>query len=485
MNSRWSDTDADRAITRYAAIGVGADVALRVYTSRLLGADPRLVLHGGGNTSVKTEATDLLGDRVAVLCVKGSGWDMAAIEPAGHPAVRLAPLLRARALEALGDEEMVNLQRTNLLDAGAPNPSVETLLHAFLPHTFIDHTHAGAVLALTDQPDGAALAEEVFGARAALVPYIMPGFRLAKCAAEIYEANPGVEGLVLLKHGIFSFGATAREAYERMIALVSLAENRLAKGRRTLVQVQAPVSVPPRADAAPALRGALAVDLGGGAFQRWVLDFRSDSAILAYIGGEALARYSQAGVVTPDHVIRTKGWPLIVTASADGGIDAFQAAAASAVTDFAGRYRAYFQRNNAGRTPPKQALDAVPRVVLVPGLGLFGVGKSAGEAAIAADIAVSAVQTITDAEAVGRFESISEADLFDLEYWSLEQAKLGKGGEKPLARQVVLVTGPSAPPPPRPFSARAPKSCWSILTRRQRQKRRRGSAPWFWASLAT
>src|SRR6202051_2594181 len=231
MQSAWSDRDADAAVARYA--NLGRDLALRVYTTRLLGKDSRLVLHGGGNTSVKTDIADLNGDAVEVLCVKGSGWDMGGIEPAGLPAVRLAPLLKLRARESLSDEEMVRLQRTNLIDPAAPNPSVEALLHAFIPHKFIDHTHSTAVLALTDQPDGEALCREVYGARVGYIPYVMPGFGLAKAAAEAFDADPSVEGLVLVKHGIFSFGADARQAYERMIELVTLAEERLARQRKS------------------------------------------------------------------------------------------------------------------------------------------------------------------------------------------------------------------------------------------------------------
>src|SRR5437764_4810641 len=220
MQSLWSDSDAEAMVARYAASGVGRDLALRVYTSRLLGGDPRLVLHGGGNTSVKTVLPDLVGEPVEVLCVKGSGWDMADIEPPGLPAVRLAPIRKLRQREALADEDMVKIQRANLLDPGAPNPSVETLLHAFLPHKFVDHTHATAVLSLADQPDAAERLADLYGPKIGIVPYIMPGFLLAKAAAEAYEADPGVEGLVLIKHGVFSFGAEAREAYERMIEIV-------------------------------------------------------------------------------------------------------------------------------------------------------------------------------------------------------------------------------------------------------------------------
>ncbi|HEY1260354.1 MAG TPA: class II aldolase/adducin family protein, partial [Stellaceae bacterium] len=223
MQSSWSDAEAERLVEHYTGRGVPRDIALRVYTSRLLGGEPKLVLHGGGNTSVKTVIKDLLDKEVEVLCVKGSGWDMAAIEPAGLPAVRLAPLRKLRGRATLPDEEMVRVQRANLIDPGAPNPSVETLLHAFLPHKFVDHTHSTAVLSIADQPDAVERCGDLYGGRLGLVPYIMPGFLLAKAAAEAFERDPAVEGLVLLKHGIFTFGDTAQEAYERMIDAVSLA----------------------------------------------------------------------------------------------------------------------------------------------------------------------------------------------------------------------------------------------------------------------
>jgi len=210
MESRYVERDADAMVARYADDGVTRDVALRVYTTRLLGQDPRLVLHGGGNTSVKTVVPDLAGAETQVLCVKGTGWDMGTMEPAGMPAVRLAPLLKLRERAAVADEEMVRFQRANLIDPMAPNPSVETLLHAFVPHAFVDHTHATAILSLTDQPDGEDICAALFDGRMGIVPYIMPGFALAKKSAEVFEANPQAEGLILHKHGIFTFGAGAQ-----------------------------------------------------------------------------------------------------------------------------------------------------------------------------------------------------------------------------------------------------------------------------------
>jgi rhamnose utilization protein RhaD (predicted bifunctional aldolase and dehydrogenase)/NAD(P)-dependent dehydrogenase (short-subunit alcohol dehydrogenase family) len=444
MKSGFVARDAQALVERYARAGIGADLAHRIYTSRLLGREPKLVLHGGGNTSVKTRQRDLLGEEVEVLCVKGSGGDLAAIEPAGLPAVRLDRLLKLRARTSLSDEDMVRIQRENLLDPMAPNPSVETLLHAFLPHKFVDHTHSTAVLSLIDQRDGAALCAETYGGRVGFVPYVMPGFALARLAAEIYQSAPAVEGLILYKHGIFTFGETAEEAYTRMIELVTRAEERLARNRSAVFETaHLPQAAAPLTVVAPILRGTCSAkdERGEGAWRRLILDFRATPDILNFVNGAELARYSQAGVVTPDHTIRTKNWPLLLRAPDDGRLDSFKRSAQKSVLGFIERYKDYFTRNNIRVGSIKRMLDPLPRVALVPGLGLFGLGRTKKDARIAADIAESAIATITDAEAIGRFESIPEADMFDMEYWSLEQAKLGTVEEKPLAGQVAVVTG--------------------------------------------
>jgi rhamnose utilization protein RhaD (predicted bifunctional aldolase and dehydrogenase)/NAD(P)-dependent dehydrogenase (short-subunit alcohol dehydrogenase family) len=444
MRSGWVDSEAQAAIDRYAAQGVGRDLAVRVYTTRLLGRDPKLVLHGGGNTSVKTILPDLLGEEVAVLCVKGSGADMAVIEPAGLPAVRLDRLRKLRARTELTDEDMVRVQRENLLEPAAPNPSVETLLHAFLPHRFVDHTHANAILSLVDQPDGEAICADLYDGRMSVVPYVMPGFALAKMAADVYDAKPDVEGLILHKHGIFTFGDSARDAYERMIALVTLAEGRLQRNRTAVfVTAQLPQAIAPLSVVAPILRGACSRKDAKieGAWRRLILDFRTGPEIMNFVGGADIARYSQAGVVTPDHTIRTKNWPLVVAAPENGKADDFKRAAHAAVKAFVEHYEDYFTRQNARVGGIKKALDPLPRVALVPGLGLFGLGRSKKDARVAADLAQCAVEVIADAEAIGRFESISEAEMFDMEYWSLEQAKLSAAAEKPLAGQIAVVTG--------------------------------------------
>jgi rhamnose utilization protein RhaD (predicted bifunctional aldolase and dehydrogenase)/NAD(P)-dependent dehydrogenase (short-subunit alcohol dehydrogenase family) len=452
--NRWSDADAAAAVATYGAQGIGEALALRTYSARLLGADPQLVLHGGGNTSVKTTVSGLLGETIPVLCVKGSGWDLATIEPPGHPAVRLEPLRALRALEALSDEAMVAAQRNNLIDPAAPNPSVEALLHAFLPHTFVDHTHSSALLALADQPDAAEVCRRVYGERVVLVPYVMPGFALAKACADLYEqaaeraAANGVEleGMVLLQHGLFSFGATARQSYERMIELVTLAEQHLASGQCALQPAVLAARSAPASRLLPRLRGAIGrAAAAAGVRRHWLLDLRDTPLARSVSDDLRLDDWARRGVATPDHVIRTKAHPLVLPpAPADDDREALAAWCAAldpALAAYAADYRACFERQNALVGGIKKPLDPLPRVVAIPGLGLVGLGRSAADAAVTADIAEAWATTLLAAESIGRFAPVGEADTFAMEYWSLEQAKLGKAAEKPLARTVVLVTG--------------------------------------------
>jgi rhamnose utilization protein RhaD (predicted bifunctional aldolase and dehydrogenase)/NAD(P)-dependent dehydrogenase (short-subunit alcohol dehydrogenase family) len=441
MQSRWSDQDARDYVERYAnAPHSNEDVALRVYSSRLIGREPSLVLHGGGNTSVKTDLIDDTGAPVEVLCVKGSGWDLGDIEPAGLPAVRLSTLTGLRALEAMTDEDMVNAQRTRLLDASAPNPSVETLLHAFLPAKFIDHSHADAILACVDQPEAARICASLFGDRLALVPYVMPGFALAKLAAEVADAHPMAEGLLLLQHGLFTWGASARESYERHVWAVDAAERYIGSWQQ---------AQPPPASAAPSvvpsrfypeLRGRL-----GEGQRRYFFDMRSSEAIRRFVDREDLAAVSQRGPVTPDHVIRTKATPLLLDLRGHQP-SAIGSEIERALAEFRAAYRGYVARQAAARPQradrPITALDPDPRVILAPGAGvLIGVGSSPKAARVAADLYEHTIDVIEAAEAIGSYQALPESDLFDMEYWSLEQAKLGKGQPRPLDGRIVLVSG--------------------------------------------
>ena len=443
MKSGWVDRDAEAVVADGAKAGIDPDLSLRVYTTRLLGRDPKLVLHGGGNTSLKTTMRDPLGAEVEVLRVKASGADMASIELAGFPALRLEPMQALRALETIGDEELIGIERANLIDARAPNPSVEVMLHAFLPHKFIDHTHATAVLSVVDQPRGEQICAEVFGDRMAFVPYLLPGFGLAKKAIEVFERSPSCECLILSKHGLVTFGVTAREAYERMIAFVSRAEDFIARSRKSVIVGQPARRPPPVADVAPIVRGVCSEkdEKAEGAWRRLVLEFRTGNAILDFLNAKDLQRLSEAGVITPDHTIRTKNWPLLLSAPESERMGEFARSAREKAKEFTMRYCEYFARHNKRVVGSKRALDPLPRLVLVPGLGLFGLGRTRGDAVIAADIAEAWIECLTDAEAIGRFESISEADMFDCEYWPLEQAKLGARKEPPLTGQVAAITG--------------------------------------------
>jgi len=443
MKNLWTDSDAEAMVAAYAAKGVDRELALRVYTTRLLGGDPRLVLHGGGNTSVKLTATDLVGDTWDVLCVKGSGWDMAVIEPAGLPAVKLQPLLKARALERLSDEDMVALQRANLIDPGSPNPSVETLLHAFLPHKFVDHTHSTAVLAIVDQgEDSEQLIAKVFGPKMGYVPYIKPGFDLAKAAAEIYERDPSVEGLILDKHGIFTFAETAKEAYGLMIHWVTVAEDHVAANRKPAApRAMLPATLADPAAIAPMLRGAVAARYAEGRIDRMVSDFRTSPAILDFLARADLDRLAARGVSTPDLSIRIKTGPVVLPAPDAGDLAGYRAAAENAIADYVRDYERYFTENDARDDVRRTMLDPMPRLSLVPGLGMFGHGRTLKDARIASDVGEMWIEAVSGAEAIGDFRPLAKSDLFELEYWSLEQAKLAGNKPKPLTGQVALITG--------------------------------------------
>ena len=440
MENLWSQKEAEELVKYYRGQGVGRDIAMRVYSSRLLGGVPDLVLHGGGNVSVKTQEKNLLGQTVEVLRVKGSGWNMDTIEPDGLPAVRLKPLQDSIALDNLSDLDMVNLHRTSLVNSSAPNPSVETLLHAFLPHKFVDHTHSNAILALTDQVNGAQMCEEIFGSRAALVPYIMPGFQLAKSALDVFRASPNSEGLILLKHGIFTFGETAEESYNRMIELVTLAESNIPDSAVSDVK-PIPDSVPSH-DIGPVIRGrCLVSDRENGEARPFVVSFRTSPAIRSYSLSKEAPRLVMSGPVTPDLVIRTKPWPLLLDAPKIDELSNWADYFGRKLQDYGKHYHDYFARNNSNQQTPKIPLDPLPRVILVKDIGLFALGKDLKTAKIVADLAETNIQVASDAERVGEFESISEKEIFDIEYWPLEQAKLGGAARSKLSGKVVVVTG--------------------------------------------
>ncbi len=436
IRNQWSDEVAKEWCDVAPQTPADQVLALRVYTSRLIGMEPDLVMHGGGNTSVKVRRKNLFGDMEDVLHVKGSGWNLEVIEAAGLPGVRLEPLKRLRTLDVLSDEDMVNVQRNNLLDSAAPNPSVETLLHAYLPHRFVDHTHATAFLVLANLPNAAERCREIFGDRLGVVPYIMPGFNLAKAAADIYDANPDVEGLLLLQHGHFAFGDTARQSYERIIEHTNLAAAALNLDGPTDIAARDYDALP---DAVVDLRGALA-QCGGGSdtVPMPILDVRANHSILEFLERRDIAQLLSRGVASPDHVIRIKGRPLHLQRSTwKQGAAAISAAIASFQQD----YKTYYRREVARSSQSKTMLSSLPSLVWMEGVGIIGVGASAKAASVAADLGVQNARVRSVGEDQGGFHPVNEADLFDLEYWSLEQAKLGKSKPPVMTGKVVIITG--------------------------------------------
>ncbi|TSA11142.1 MAG: bifunctional aldolase/short-chain dehydrogenase [Betaproteobacteria bacterium] len=415
MLNLWNDTEAAK---------YDSELGLRVYTSRLLGRDKTLVLHGGGNTSVKLVQKNLFGANENVLYIKGSGWDLETMEAAGFAPVQLDYLRQLAQLDTLTDTQMANELATHLLKASAPAPSVETILHACLPHKFVDHTHADAVLAITDTTDGERRTRALYGDSVVIIPYVMPGFDLAKLCATEYPRQAGANtiGMVLLNHGIFSFGDSARQSYERMIELVGRAEDFLKKNGAWEIPTRG--VRPARIDMLrqAQLRRALSTVAGA----PMVMATHSDDDCLAFAQRTDLSTLSQQGPVTPDHIIRTKRVPML-----GGNVEAY-----------ARDYKTYFDEHAPAAKEAKTMLDPAPRMVLDPAFGLATAGRSAKDAAIVAELYLHSMQVMQRAQVLGGYRALAARELFEVEYWDLEQAKLRKGGTPPLfAGEIALVTG--------------------------------------------
>jgi rhamnulose-1-phosphate aldolase/alcohol dehydrogenase len=429
MQNRWSESDARDL----------QGIDLLVYVSRLMGQDPALVLWGGGNTSLKQDEIDFRGRETRVLRVKGSGSDMKAVQPRDFPGVRMEDVLPLIEREAMPDEEMVAYLARTLMEPESPRPSIETLLHTWIPRAFVLHSHADAILSLTNVASGDAHVRRCLGKEVAIVPYRRPGFGLAKQVALAYQERPEVRGVVLMNHGLITWAEDAREAYDTHIEMVSRAEAYTSPGDR---RVFGPVRRPPleedarravAAAVAPAIRGAVS------GRQRAVLRFDDSPAVLDFLACEDAAALSQVGAATPDHMLNTKRLPLWLEVADPGNAEGLAAAARKAIARYADEHIAYVERHNRAGLP---TLDPYPRVILVPGVGMWTTGKDAGPAVIPAEIYQHTIGVIAGAQAVDRYASLSEADAFDAEYWPLELYKLTLlPPEKELARRVALVTG--------------------------------------------
>ncbi len=437
MKNNWSNLEAQKYIKKYKKLGHSKDMALRVYTTRLLGRNSELVLHGGGNTSVKTSIKDIDGKNYDVLCVKGSGWDMAEIEPAGLPAVKLNSLLALKNKKYLSDEDMVAYQKRNLIDIKSPNPSVETFLHAFLPFKFVDHTHSDAIMDITNRSNGKELCKKIFGSKVSIVPYVMPGFGLSQKINEVYKKNPDINCLILLNHGIFTFDDDAKKSYDLMIKYVSIAEKTIKKlKRKKIKQIKNYNFKFKPHEIAPILRGLLSEDKD----QKFILNYRTNKNLNYFINGQDVKRYSGIGTATPDHVIRVKPFPLVITPKENSTIEDFKKLAEKSFNDYRKKYVRYFNTNKKKVKGKKTMLDTSPRVILVQNVGLFSVGDSLKASKIAGDLTETNARVISSVEETTKYKFIPEKDLFDVEYWSLEQAKIKKA-KKILQGNVVVITG--------------------------------------------
>lgn len=445
MKNRFDEAQAKAFVAQSPSLS--EELALRLYTSRLIGRDPDLVLHGGGNTSVKLKETNLLGEERELLYVKGSGADLADLGSEGLVGLELRGLQKLSALEGLSDEEMENQLQVHKVHFRSPDPSVEALLHAFLPHRYVDHTHAQSILILTSQREGEALVAEALGPGVGVLPYLRSGFPLAKAALALYEKNPHLEAIVLMNHGIFTFGAEARVSYERMIQLVQKAEAYLEK------RLQAKPLCHPRVDAKPlpdvalatarvaaVIRGACAYRDPGGHLRRFHVEVRSTPEMVAASRSAEAPELCLSFALTPDHLIWTKNRAVWLESVPEED-ESLKSLVRQAVDAYVRDYDRYFETCSQSQGTKPEKLDPYPRIFLVSGIGLIALGSTRRAARIAADIAESSFRAKCRAMALGGYLPLDESHVFDMEYWVLQQKKLLRAAPPPLQGQVAVVTG--------------------------------------------
>lgn len=417
MNSLWNDKEAAQCKD---------ELALRVYSSRLLGRNPDLVLHGGGNTSVKITEKNILGQEEELLYVKGSGWDLATIEAPGFPAVKLEHLVALSKLDSLSDPQMVNELKTHMTSASAPTPSVEAILHAILPFKYVDHTHADAVVTVTNTPTGLERIQKIYGERVVIVPYVMPGFDLAGVCAKEFEKqrNEKTIGMVLMNHGIFSFADDAKTSYQRMIELVSMAEDYLKSNKAWQLDIKKSERT---TDSETVIKIAeLRKQLSVAKQNPMILTTTINDEVDTFLARDDLDAISQQGPATPDHVIRTKQLPML----------------GNNLEQYISNYKKYFDTHSSNVKTPVTMLDPVPRVILDKDIGMCTLGDNITGANIVRDLYQHTIEIIQRSTLLDKFQALPSQDIFEVEYWDLEQAKLKKGGNKPeFTGEVALVTG--------------------------------------------
>lgn len=414
MKNLWSDAEASSILND--------DLALRVYTSRLLGQEDSLVLHGGGNTSVKSTEVNFFGEEVETLYIKGSGWDLKTIEKEGFSPVDQKTCLKLSEKASMTDTEMVTQLRLALLNPSAPDGSIETLVHASIPYKFIDHTHADAILVMTNSPEGMKALEATFPDFLVL-PYVMPGFDLAKQIQEAVQAGQieGKIGIILLSHGIFTFADDAKLSYDRMIESVSRAEKVIASFKSDAKETAAP-------EVDPLVIAAIRSEVSKlrGCAQTLRIDQGADALALATHPNAS--DIGTRGPMTPDHTIRTKRLAGFIDENPEADLNAYKES-----------YLAYYDKHHGEE---HTCLDPSPRWAILKDKGILAFGKTRKEVGQISDIAQHTAKAIVESDAMGGWTPLEAAPLFDIEYWELEQRKLKKGG-KPSEFQgkVAIVTG--------------------------------------------
>ena len=431
MDNRWSEEEAQGL----------SELDLLVYQSRLIGADPSLVVWGGGNTSIKVDQTDFRGRDTRAIIIKASGFDLKTIERRHFPGLRLDDVLTLFKRESMSDEEMVDYLNKCMLDPSAPRPSIETLLHAFLPYKSIAHSHADAVVALTNNRDAQGVLQAVYGSDVAVIEYIRPGFHLSKKVGESVWGNPHIKGVVLVNHGLFTWGDTTKAAYDVHIDLVTLAKDYARKqaagktvfggmGQRTL-----------NAERRHQIAAALAPTLRGMVSRRNRAVLRYDDAqdVLEFVGSQRGEELSGIGPATPDHLLQTKRKPLWVDVSDPEDVPALLQSLRQGVEQYAEEYTEWYRQHSTGGEP---MLDPSPRVALVPGVGMWTTGRDSRAALVTGDIYHHTIGVIQSAQSVSDYTSLTDKDAYEAEYWPLELYKLTlPPSERELARRVALVTG--------------------------------------------
>jgi rhamnose utilization protein RhaD (predicted bifunctional aldolase and dehydrogenase)/NAD(P)-dependent dehydrogenase (short-subunit alcohol dehydrogenase family) len=445
MQNRYDEHEAATWAAQYA--GIPEALARRVYTSRLIGSDPALVLHGGGNASVKCRLLTVVGEEIEAVFVKGSGADLAMITPEGFCGLDLLSLRKLLSLESLDDAEMENQLGVHRLSAKSPDPSVEALVHAFLPHTFIDHTHADSILVLTHQKDGERLVAQALGPKVGIIPYTMPGFALAKAAMATYDANPEIDAMVVMDHGIFTFAEDSRTSYNRMIDYVSRAEAFIT----ARIKDEPPFPLHPAscrpadpdgvlARCGPVIRGACSFCDPSARRRRFFVEARTSPALVEASLSPFAKTFCESGVLTPDHAIRTKNRMVFLDLPPEND-EGLKKVIVKKVEDFTDEYGQYFQDQARKRGSSGEILDPYPRLFLAAGLGLFALGFTRKAACINADIGERTIRAKVQAMALGGYVPIPEDHVFDMEYWPPQQKKLGKSGSSALQGQVAVITG--------------------------------------------